>query len=247
MMIKAVKDDFVKVYRLHQSLEALERVRGEISEEAYERLKALLHYRLYGKEFDRSKLEEKIALAFSMGSDSTASLLILKWAGFDVVPVMVRLPQMRDVILMRAQGYGAVFVEVPNYMEVISSQIQKRAPICGKCHSMIMEAVKEYARREGIKIVASGDLLSFGSISIYKEGDLIKLNLPAFLALDKREAIKILGRKYALGFGCPLWKSATKSAPILKRFGIQRVLRELRAGAIDKEIANALIRDILKN
>jgi len=246
-MIEVVKDDFVKSYRLQQSLEALERVRGEISEEAYERLKALLHYRFYGREFDRSNIKEKIALAFSMGSDSTATLLILRWAGFDVVPVMVKLPQMRDAVLLRAQSYGAVFVEVPEYMEVISSQIQKRAPICGKCHSMIMEAVKNYARNNGIKIVASGDLLSFGSISIYREDGLIKLNLPAFLALDKREAIKILGRKYALGFGCSLWKNATKTAPILKRFGIQRVLRELRAGAIDKEIAKALIEDILKN
>ncbi|USS40728.1 ATPase [Thermococcus aggregans] len=246
-MIEVVKNDFVKSYRLQQSLEALERVRGEISEKAYERLKALLHYRLYGKEFDRSRIKEKIALAFSMGSDSTATLLILRWAGFDVVPVMVKLPQMEDVVLLRAQSYGAVFVEVPKYMEVINSQIQKRAPICGKCHSMIMEAVKNYARKNGIKIVASGDLLSFGSISIYKEEDLIKLNFPAFLALDKREAIKILDRKYTLGFGCSLWKSATKTAPILKRFGIQRVLRELRAGAIDKEIAKALIKDILKS
>jgi len=246
-MIEVVKDNFVKSYRLRQSLEALERVRGEINEEGYERLKALLHYRLYGKEFDRSKLKEKIALAFSMGSDSMASLLILRWAGFDVIPVMAKLPQMKDVIFLRAQSYGTVFVEVPEYMEIINSQIQKRAPICGKCHSMIMETVKNYARRNGIKIVASGDLLSFGSISIYREGDLIKLNLPAFLALDKREAIKIVGRRYALGFGCPLWKSATKIAPILKRFSIQRVLRELRAGAIDKEIAKALIKDILKN
>ncbi|NJE25315.1 ATPase [Thermococcus sp. MV5] len=246
-MIERIKDDFVKSYRLQQSLEALEQVKGDISKEAYKRLRALLRYRLYGEEFERSKIDEKIALAFSMGSDSTASLLILKWAGFDVVPLMVKLPQMRDVVLFRAQSYGAVFVEIPNYIEVISDQIQKRAPICGKCHSMIMDAVKNYARENGIKIVASGDLLSFGSISIYKDGDLIRLNLPAFLAIDKREAIKILGRKYAVGFGCSLWKGAIKNAPILKRFGIQRVLRELRAGAIDKEIAKTLIRDILKN
>jgi len=246
-MIEKVESNFIKTYRLQQSLEALERVRGEISEETYERLKALIHYRLYGEEFERSKIDEKIALAFSMGSDSTASLLILKWAGFDVVPVMVKLPQMKDVVFFRARSYGAVFVEVPAYMEVINSQIQKRAPICGKCHSIIMDAVKEHAREEGIKIVASGDLLSIGSISIYKEEDLINLNFPAFLALDKREAIKVLGEKYTLGFGCSLWKHAAKSAPILKRFGIQRVLRELRAGAIDEEIAKTLIKDILKN
>ncbi|RLF80317.1 ATPase, partial [Thermococci archaeon] len=82
-MIEKVESNFIKTYRLQQSLEALEKVRGEISEEAYKRLKALIYYRLYGEEFERSKIDEKIALAFSMGSDSTASLLILKWAGFD--------------------------------------------------------------------------------------------------------------------------------------------------------------------
>ncbi|NJE08549.1 ATPase [Thermococcus sp. M39] len=245
-MLKVVGEDFVKRYRLQQSLEALERVRGEISEQSYERLKALVEYRLFGKEFDRTPIDEKIVVAFSAGSDSTATVKILRWAGFEVVPVMVKLPQIREPVLLNAESYGAVFVEIPNYMEVISEQIEKGAPICGKCHSMIMEAVKDYAKKEGIKIVASGDLLSVGSISIYLEGEVVKLNLPAFLAMDKREAISVLGRKYALGFGCSLWKSAAHKSPILKKFAIQRVLRELRAGAIDEDIAKKLIFDILQ-
>ncbi|MBO8174298.1 MAG: ATPase [Thermococcus sp.] len=245
-MLKVVGEDFVKRYRLQQSLEALERVRGRISEQSYERLKALVEYRLFGKEFDRTPIDEKIVVAFSAGSDSTATVKILRWAGFEVVPVMVKLPQIREPVLLNAESYGAVFVEIPNYMEVMSEQIEKGAPICGKCHSMIMEAVKDYAKRRGIKIVASGDLLSVGSISIYLEGDVVKLNLPAFLAMDKREAISVLGRKYALGFGCSLWESAARKSPILKKFAIQRVLRELRAGAIDEEIARKLIFDILK-
>ena len=245
-MISPVGDDFVKRYRLEYNLEALERVKAELGKKTYERLKALLEYRLSGKDFDRSPVGEKIALAFSMGSDSTATLKILRWAGFDVLPVMVKLPQIRDVVLLRAQSYGAVFVEIPGYMERISAQIQKGAPICGICHSMIMDAVEGYARDSGIKIVASGDLLSSGLISIYKKSDLITLNLPAFLAMDKREAISVLGRKYALGFGCPLWRAAARNAPVLKRFAIQRVLRELRARAIDDEIARTLIYDILQ-
>ncbi len=245
-MISPVGDDFVKRYRLEYNLEALERVKAELGKKTYERLKALLEYRLSGKDFDRSPVGEKIALAFSMGSDSTATLKILRWAGFDVLPVMVKLPQIRDVVLLRAQSYGAVFVEIPGYIERISAQIQKGAPICGICHSIIMDTVEGYARDSGIKIVASGDLLSSGLISIYKKSDLITLNLPAFLAMDKREAISVLGRKYALGFGCPLWRAAARNAPVLKRFAIQRVLRELRARAVDDEIARTLIYDILQ-
>ena len=244
-MLETVENNFIKSYRVRNSMKALDRVRKELSPPAYRRFKDLLRYRLYGEDFDKEPLDYKIAVAFSMGSDSTATLLILRWAGFNVVPVMVRLPQMSDVVLMRAGEYGAVLVKAPNYMEIMKEQIKKKAPICGRCHSMVMDAVKDYARREGIKIVASGDLLSVGSLSIYKQEDLINLNFPAFLAMDKEETINVLNRKYALGFGCPLWRAASKNAPILKRFGIQRVMRELRAGALNEKFAKKLILDIL--
>ncbi len=242
MMIGRIEDDFVKIYRIRESFEALERVKNEIGERIYERLRSLLEYRLYGKEFDRSPLDEKIVLAFSMGSDSTASLKILRWAGFNVVPVMVKLPQIK----MHALNYDVVFVEIPGYMEVMNERIRKKAPICGVCHSMIMEAVEKYARENKVKIVASGDLLSSGLVSIYQKGDITTLNLPAFLAMDKREVIGVIGGKYTLSFGCPLWKTAAKNVPVLKRFAIQRVLRELRARVIDEEIALTLIYDILQ-
>ena len=169
----------------------------------------------------------------------------VRWAGFDVVPVMARLPQMREPVILGAMAQGAVFVGIPHYMEVIREQVRKRAPICGRCHTMVMDAIEDYARKNGIKIVASGDLLSSGLISIYKKGDLVVLNFPAFLALDKGEAIATLGRKYALGFGCTLWKSTARKTPSIKKYGIQRVLRELRARAITPEMAEKLILDIL--
>ena len=244
-MISPVGDDFVKRYRLEYNLKALERVRREIGEDAYSRLKALIEYRLTGKEFDRSLIDVKIALAFSGGSDSTASLKILRWAGFNVVPVMAKLPQMSERVIEKAKSYGAVLVEVPGYLESITEQMNKGAPICGRCHSMVMKAVEDYARENEIKIVASGDLLSSGLISIYKKDDLVVLNFPAFLALDKAEIIELIGGNYDLKFGCPLLWETFRRAPSVKRFAIQRVLRELRARAITPEIAEALIFDIL--
>ena len=244
-MINPVRDDFVKRYRLEYNLEALDRVRGEIGEEAYSRLKALIEYRLSGKDFDRSPIGVKVALAFSGGSDSAATLKILHWAGFDVVPVTVRLPQMNESVIGRVRSRGAVLVEVPSYLEVITEQMNKGAPICGKCHSMVMKAVERYALENGIKILASGDLLSSGLISIYGTGALVTLNLPAFLALDKAEIIELIGGKYDLKFGCPLLWETFRKAPSVKRFAIQRILRELRARAITPEIAEALILDVL--
>ncbi|WP_297437528.1 ATPase [Thermococcus sp.] len=244
-MIGSVGDDFVKRCRLEYNLDALERVRRKIGEETYSRLRALLEYRLYRTEFDRSPIDVEIILAFSAGSDSTASLKILRWAGFDVVPVMVKLPQMREPVLLNAMTQGAVFVEIPGYMEVIKDQIAKGAPICGRCHAMVMDAVEGYARENGIKIVASGDLLSSGLISIYETGELVTLNLPAFLALDKAEIIRLIGGKYDLKFGCPLLWETFKKTPSVKRFAIQRVLRELRARAITPTMAEKLILDVL--
>ena len=244
-MIKPIKDDFVKRYRLEYNLEGLERVRREIGEEAYSRLKGLIEYRLTGKDFDRSPLGIKIALAFSAGSDSTASLKILRWAGFDVIPVTAKLPQMNEGVIEKARREGAVFVDVPNYLETITAQMEKGAPICGRCHSMVMKAVEDYARERGMKILASGDLLSSGLISIYERDGLVVLNFPAFLALDKGEIVDIIGENYDLKFGCPLLWETFKRAPSVKRLSIQRVLRETRAKALPPEMAKALIMDIL--
>ncbi|ASJ07788.1 ATPase [Thermococcus siculi] len=244
-MIGTVENDFVKRYRLEYNLEALERVRTEIGGRAYSRLRALVEYRLTGREFDRSPVDVKVALAFSAGSDSTATLKILRWAGFEVVPVTAKLPQMRGPVIEKARKAGAVFVDVPGYLEKIRSQIEKGAPICGRCHSMVMTAVEDYARERGIKILASGDLLSSGLISIYERDGLVILNLPAFLALDKGEIIEIIGGKYDLKFGCPLLWELFSRAPSTKRLAIQRVLRETRARALKPEMAEELILDIL--
>jgi predicted PP-loop superfamily ATPase len=244
-MLKPVGDDFVKRYRLEYNMEALERVRGEVSEAAYSRLESLLEYRLSGKPFDRAPVGVRVAVAFSAGSDSTATLKILRWAGFDVIPVTVRLPQMGEKTVEKARSYGAVFIEVPEYLDAIMPQIEKGAPICGRCHSLVMGAVEGYARRNGMKIVASGDMLSSGLISIYKKDDLVILNFPAFLAMDKSEIIEIIGGNYDFSFGCPLLWELFKRAPSTKKLSIQRVLRETRARALTPEMARRLIHDIL--
>lgn len=245
MLKKAEK--FEKIFRLESSLRALERVRDFLSQESYERLRELVLIRLKGIKIEEKELNSKVAVAFSGGSDSSATYKILAWAGFKVYPITAKLPQMRDELLKRLESGGAIFVEIPEYMEVMEDLIRKRTAICGRCHSMVMRAVEERARELGAEIVASGDMLTVGSGSIYEKDGIVILNLPAFLALDKKELLEILGwKKYELKYGCPLWKEAAKRAPVLKKFGLQRVLRELRGGALPKEFAKELIIDILR-
>jgi len=91
-------------------------------------------------------------------------------------------------------------------------------------------------------------MLSVGSGSIYYKDGIIILNLPAFLALSKPELLDILNwKKYELKFGCPLWREAVKKVPIMKRFAIQRILREVRAGVLPRDMARELIMDVLKS
>ncbi|AEC51778.1 hypothetical protein PNA2_0862 [Pyrococcus sp. NA2] len=242
-MLPIAKGDIVKEFRLRASLRALERVRDVIGEEAYRRLRDLLEYRIEGKEFSKNEIDFEVAVAYSGGSDSSATIKILRWAGFRVIPITARIPQLNISKLKEK----TILVEIPEYMNEMRRLMEKRAPICGRCHSLVMQAVEWKAKEIGAKILATGDMITFGSGSIYLKDNIVILNLPAFLALTKVELLNILGWKnYEFRFGCSLWREAVKKAPIMKRFAIQRILRELRAGALTKEIAKELILDVLK-
>lgn len=71
-----------------------------------------------------------------------------------------------------------------------------------------------------------------------------RLNLPATLSIGKEE-IKNTVSKYNLGkikgFGCPLLYETHKKYPYLKKFSIQRILRETRAGVLEPGEALNLI------
>ena len=74
--------------------------------------------------------------------------------------------------------------------------------------------------------------------------EIYRINLPATLSIGKEE-IKSTLAKYNLekikGFGCPLLYETHKKYPHLKKFSIQRILRETRAGALEPGEALDLI------
>ncbi len=237
--------DYIRLYHLKYNSEALALARRHIGEGTYSRLRAMLDYRIRGIRFRPAPTGERVALAFSGGVDSTASLKVLRWAGFEVVPITAMLPQFDEGTLARIRKEKAVEIEVEGYEEAMRRLLENKAPVCGRCHAMAMKAVEDEAKAEGLEILVTGDTLSFGLLSIYRRNDLTVLNLPAFLALSKRELINLSGERYRPVFGCSLLWEAFRRAPGIKKFSIERVLREVRAGVLTPDIATALIEDIL--
>ena len=102
-----------------------------------------------------------------------------------------------------------------------------------------------YAKDNEIPIVIFGDMLATGSQCMnIGEDSLYRLNLPASLSVGKQE-IKSLIRNYDLstfkGFGCPLLYEVHRKFPHMRKFSIQRILRETRSGALEPGEALDLI------
>jgi predicted PP-loop superfamily ATPase len=65
---------------------------------------------------------------------------------------------------------------------------------------------------------------------------MFRLNLPATLSIGKEEIREFTSKfdiKKIKGFGCPLLHEAHKKYPHIKKFSLQRILRETRSGALE--------------
>ena len=152
-----------------------------------------------------------------------------------------------------------------DYTELIEESFTGRFHPCGRCSKVIEETVCSYAIQNDIPIVIFGDMLATGSQCIteqfcnFDENDenelsdvdkeidktkIIRLYLPASLSVSKLEN-KSLTSHYNLskfkGFGCPLLYEVHKKFPHMKKYSIQRILRETRSGVLEPGEALDLI------
>ena len=152
-----------------------------------------------------------------------------------------------------------------DYTELIAESFTGRFHPCGRCSKIIEETLYRYAIENDIPIVIFGDMLATGSQciteqicnldeNVEKDKDyldneinktkIIRLNLPASLSVSKLEN-KSLTSHYNLikfkGFGCPLLYEVHKKFPHMKRYSIQRILRETRSGVLEPGEALDLI------
>ena len=202
-------------------------------------------------EFEKAQNTEAV-VALSGGVDSSFSLILARKLGFNPIAVTVDpgtiiLPkQFKNNIekLCSALDVSHEYIKT-DYSDVVEESFTGNVHPCGRCSKNTGELVKEYAKSKEIPIIIFGDMLATGSQCInLQEDSLYRLNLPASLSTGKQE-IKSLIRKYDLstfkGFGCPLLYEVHRKFPHMKKFSIQRILRETRSGALEPGEALDLI------
>lgn len=214
---------------------------------------------------DNNENQYKAIVALSGGVDSSFSLILAKKLGFNplaitIDPGTIVLPkQFKNNIdnLCENLNVNHKYISV-DYTEIIEDSLNGRFHPCGRCSAIIESTLFDYAASNNINILIFGDMLSTGFQCITKHSipikndensnsqckDIYRLNLPATLSTGKEE-IKNLVSKYNLekikGFGCPLLYETHKKYPHMKKFSMQRILRETRSGALEPGEALKLI------
>lgn len=265
-------DLILKEYQLELSIKHITDIIKEkqIPEEyipLFEKIKELLtikHDKIYDNKIIETYVEENInkttqentkaIIALSGGVDSSFSLLLAKSIGLDTTamtidPGTIILPkQFRQNIdnLTSKINVPHKYIKT-DLTETIKESLKGKIHPCGRCSKTIHNAINKEARKENIKLIIFGDLLSTGSQSITIKEDEIRINLPALFRMEKTE-IKNIVTKYEVkkikGYGCPLLVQVHKNYPQYKAFSIQRILRETRAGILEPGEALELIKTI---
>ncbi len=202
-------------------------------------------------EFEESKNTEAV-VALSGGVDSSFSLILAKKLGFNPIAVTVDpgtiiLPnqfKQNIQIVTESLNVSHEYIEA-DYSDVIQESFTGRLHPCGRCSNNTSNLVKQYAKDNEIPIIVFGDMLATGSQCINLQDDaLYRLNLPASLSVGKQEIKSLIGNydlKTFKGFGCPLLYEVHKKFPYMKKFSIQRILRETRSSALEPGEALDLI------
>lgn len=271
--VESYTDFMQKEYRLKLSLDKVRSFQNTLNKEdglyiPIENLKNTIQYKLenlsyfnlekYLNENFRDNLDNvdntthKAVVALSGGVDSSFSLVLAQYLGFNPIAISVNpgtivLPkQFRNNIdnICNQTGIQHRYIDI-DYSELIKECLSGRIHPCGRCSKQIESTIFDYAIENNIPIVIFGDMLSTGSQCItdnlYNNHNIKRLNLPASLSCGKIEGKKLMKDydfKEIKGFGCPLLYEVHRKYPHMRKYSIQRILRETRSGAL--EVGEAL-------
>ena len=256
--VESYGDFLVKKYKLELSKRTVDEFSLKLT--GMENLKAIINAKLnhiynfdYNSYFKENTLKEsetpEAVVALSGGVDSSFSLILAKYLGFNPVaitidPGTIILPNQYKKNIKKLTDELNVEHEYiqGDYSEIIKESLNGTYHPCGRCSKNTEKLINRYALNNNIPIVIFGDMLSTGTQCITsQENGIYRLNLPASLSVGKQEN-KSLSKKFNLqsfsGFGCPLLYEVHKKYPYLKKYSIQRILRETRSSAL--EVGEAL-------
>ncbi len=206
-----------------------------------------LHYK-------NSSEGHRAIVALSGGVDSSFSLIVAKLMGFNPIAVTVDpgnivLPSyFKNNVesLSRNLNVPHEYIEV-DMSSLIKGALEGNLHPCGRCSKTIEKAILEYSKKSEIPFIIFGDFLATGSQSIVSMDGFWRINLPAMLSATKGET-KSLASYFNIksrgGYGCPLINEVHKMHPHMRRYSIQRILRETRAGILEPGQALNLINRI---
>lgn len=187
--------------------------------------------------------ENLAVVALSGGVDSSSSLIIAKLIGLNPLAVTVNpgdiiLPKyFRESVNKLSSNLNIEhkYLEV-EMSPVVEGALNGRYHPCGRCSKIIENTVLNYAQKLNIPLMIFGDLLATGNQSMVFKDDVLRINLPALFSATKSDTKKIAG-KFGINstskYGCPLLGEVQKKYPHMRRFSIQRILRETRAGVLE--------------
>ena len=195
--------------------------------------------------------DHKAIVALSGGVDSSFSLIVAKLMGFNPIAVTVDpgniiLPTyFKNSVETLTSGMNVFHEYIDVDMDTtIKEALDGRIHPCGRCSSTIETALLNYAKKSKIPFLIFGDFLATGSQSIVSIDGFWRINLPAMLSATKGET-KSLSSYFDItskgGYGCPLIDEVHKKHPHMRRYSMQRILRETRAGVLEPGQALNLI------
>ncbi len=255
----------IRKHRCELTLRRIDEITPQLDDEQTRFVEALKEQVIYSAEFPRREpvkgksVIKQVAVAFSGGTDSSASAILLKNMG--VTPVLYTVNIGNDflsetdlttiqTIAQKLELHHQFIDPLPQHREIVERSIHGTQHPCGPCHKNMYAALKNYLEAIGSEILVTGELLPTGRQALVLHNKLLVVHLPAALAISKFRTTReceIAGVTPITGhYGCRLLAATLKPKWSSLGPSVFRVLRELEAGILTTGQASKQIKNIVR-